>query len=288
MKHLKKYLFLFAIAATLFSCKKDVIEYNTTPVTDQAEFQLHYMVPLNTGTVNNIYKVEINGELYANNTSPLSTYNAIPSGSVGKFFVTKPGVNNIKLYKGTNLELVYDQSVTLVKGKQNVFVHSFTQPPTVIDAGYPFTPLVTDSTAKVAWVRFYNFLYETDGVPTPLKLQYQRQYVVAYATPTTPEVKSDWINVGSPVSFGEATGWEQIDVNKPIVISAGTARVDYRIRMIGANGADLGSLMVMNSSNAFVEYSDYWNASIGRRYMHILSGFRAAKPTSAVRQFTSL
>lgn len=287
MKHLK-YLFLFAVAATFFSCKKDVIEYNTTPVTDQAEFQLHYMVPVLSGVANNIYKVEINGELYANNTSPLSTYNAIPSGSVGKFFVTKPGVNNIKLYRGTNLELIYDQNVTLVKGKQNVFVHSYTQPPTVIDAGYPFTSVLTDSTAKVAWVRFYNFLYETQDVPTTLKLQYQRQYVVAYATPTYPEVKSDWINVGKPVSFGEATDWEQVDVNKTVFISSGLARIDYRIRVIGANGSDQGSLQVMNNSNLFLDYSDFWNASIGRRYMHILSGFRAAKPTSAVRQFTSL
>lgn len=287
MKHLKKYLFLFIIAATIFSCKKNVVEYDTTTVKDEAQFQLHYFVPLVSGTANNIYKVEINGELYANNTSPLSTYNAIPSGAVGLFYTTKVGVNNIKLYKGVGLELVYDQNVTLTKGKQNVFVHSFTQPPVVFDAGYPFVADVTDSTAKVAWVKFYNFLYETDGVPTTLKLQYQRQYVVAYATSTSPQVKSDWINVGAPVSFGEATGWEKIDVNKLDLISSGNGRVDYRIRMIGPDGSDLGPLMV-KSGTLTKEYSDYWNAYIGRRYHHILSGFRNAAPNSAVRQFTAL
>lgn len=284
MKHLKKYLFLFAIAATIFSCKKNVVEYNTTPVGELAEFQLHYMVPVNSGSANNIYKVEINGEQYANNTSPLSTYNAIPSGSVGKFFTTKVGVNNIKLYRGPNLDLVYDQNVTLAKGKQNIFVHSFTQPPVVFDAGYPFTSVLTDSTAKVAWVKFYNFLYETEGVPTTLKLQYQRQYVINYDT----HQMSDWINIGPPVSFGESTDWQQIDVNKSILNSSGYGRVDYRIRLIDANGADQGSLQVMNSSFNFVDYSDYWNAYIGRRYHHIFAGFRAAKPTSSVRQFTAL
>ena len=284
MKHFKKYLFFITLAATLFSCKKNVIEYDNIAVTGEAEFQLHYFVPVNSGTANNIYKVEINGVQYANNTSPLSTYNAIPSGGVGRFYATKPGQNNIKLYKSTNLDLVYDQNVEMTKGKQNVFVYDFNKPPIVFDAGYPFNSVVTDSTAKVAWVRFYNFLYETEGIPTTLKLQYQRQYTIDNVT----KEKSDWINVGKPVAFGEATDWEQVDVNKTEEISSGSGRVDYRIRMIGTDGSDQGPLQVLNASNKYVDYADWWNAFVGRRYMHVFSGMRAAKPTSGVRLFTAL
>ena len=284
MKHFKKLLLLLTLAVTLFSCKKNVIEYDNKPVTGEAEFQLHYFVPLNSGTVNNIYKVEINGVLYANNTAPLSTYNAIPSNGVGRFYATKVGQNNIKLYKSTNLDLVYDQNVELTKGKQNIFVHDFNKPPVVIGTGYPFNSVVTDSTAKVAWVRFYNFLYETEGVPTTLKLQYQRQYTIDNDT----KEKSDWINVGKPAAFGEATDWEQVDVNKTEMISSGSGRVDYRIRVIGADGSDQGPLQVLNANGKYVDYTDWWNAFVGRRYMHIFSGMRAATPTSAVRQFTAL
>lgn len=173
MKHFKKILLLFTLAATIFSCKKNVIEYDSRPVTGEAEFQLHYFVPVVSGASNNIYKVEINGEVFANESNIISTYNAIPSGGVGRFFSTKAGQNNIKLYKGSDMELVYDQNVEMTKGKQNVFVYDFNKPPVVLDAGYPFNSVVTDSTAKVAWVRFYNFLFETNGVPTTLRLQYQ-------------------------------------------------------------------------------------------------------------------
>lgn len=283
-QNINKLLCLVTLALVAFSCKKNVIEYDAQKLSGEAEFQLHYFVPVVANAPNNIYKVEINGELYANATAPLATYNAIPSGAVGRFYTTKTGQNNIKLYQSTDLNLVYDQNVELKKGKQNVFVYDFTKPPIVFDSGYPFTSEVNDSTGKEAWVRFFNFLYETEGVPTTLSLQYQYQYIVDNATGQ----KSDWLNVGAPVKFGEATVWQKVPVNKTVEISAGTARIDYRVRLIGPDGTDQGSLKVMNASNNFVDYSDWWNAAIGRRYMHILSGFRAAKPISAVRLFTSL
>lgn len=284
MKHFKNILLLFTLAATIFSCKKNVVEYDSRPVVGEAEFQLHYFVPLVSGAVNNIYKVEINGQLYANESNILSTYNAIPSGGVGRFFTTKVGQNNIKMYKSSNMDLVYDQNVEMTKGKQNVFVYDFNKPPVVIDAGYPFNSVITDSTARVAWVRFYNFLFEKPGEPTTLKLQYQRQYTIDNET----NEKSDWLNVGEAVAFGEGTSWQQIEVNRTIEISSSYARVDYRIRMIDASGADIGPVQVLNASNKYVDYSDWWTAYVGRRYMHIFSGFRADKPTSAVRQFTAL
>ncbi len=75
--------------------------------------------------------------------APLSTYNAIPSGAVGRFYTVNPGNVNLKMYMTAKLEpkgdsLVYDQSVTLTEGKQNVFVHAFDQPPVLFDNGFPY------------------------------------------------------------------------------------------------------------------------------------------------------
>lgn len=285
MKNVRNILMLFTILATGFACKKHVIEYDTVPVKGEAEFQLHYVVPLTAGTANNILKVELNGVMIANSSAPLNTYNAIPSGSVGRFYVTKTGVNNIKLYKGPNLDLVYDQNVTLAAGKQNVFVYAFDQPPVVINNGFPYVADVTENTGTKEWIKFYNFLFETEGVPTTLKLQYQYQYTTDIEAGT----KSDWINAGNPVSFGEATDWVAIPIiSDTTQISSGFARIDYRIHVIDGAGVDQGDLMVLNSANKYVAYSDWWNGYIGRRYHHILSGMRAAKPTSAVRIFTAL
>lgn len=277
-------ILILAVALVASSCEKNVIEYDAHNVQQEAEFQLHYFVPVTSGSANNIYKVEINGEMYANSSSPLATYNAIPSGAVGRFYATRAGTNQIKLYRSEQLDLVYDQSCQLEKGKQNIFVYDFSKPPIVINSGYPFESVITDSTAKVAWVRFYNFLFEKEGEPTSLKLQYQRQYTLNYDDNT----KSDWINVGEPVAFGEATDWQQVDVNKSVELSSSYGRVDYRIRVIGADGSDQGDLQIANSSGKFVNYSDWWTAYVGRRYMHILSGIRTTKPTTAVRQFTAL
>ncbi len=286
MKKYRSLLTLFLLSALMFSCKKHVVEYNAVNLSGgEAEFQLHYLVPLTAVTANNIYKVEINGVMIANNSNPLTTYNAIPSGGVGRFFSTKKGQANIKLYKGEGLEPVYDQNVDLKAGKQNVFVYDFSKPPIVFDNGYPYQPLVTEYTGSTAWVKFYNFLFEKEGVPTNLKLQYQCQYVIVDST----KEKSDWMNVGKPVAFGESTGWEPVHVNvSTTAITSGNDRVDYRIKVIDQNGNDTGDLLVLNASSKIVNYSDWWTAYVGRRYYHVISGMRADKPNCAVRVFTAL
>jgi len=287
IKEMKKlrYLILFVSFLTAaFSCEKHVVEYESENVTGKAEFQLHYMVPLASLAGNNIYQVEINGQVFSNDAAPLYTYNAIPSGKVGAFFITNVGQNNIKLYQGPDHVLVYDQNVELTEGKQNVVVYDFQKPPKVFDNGFPYTPEVTEKTGETAWVKFYNFLYDTVGVPTTLKLQYQWQYITDNETGDL----SEWSNLGTPVSFGEATGWEPVHVNKSIEISSGYGRINYRIRIIDQSGNDAGSLRVLNSRGAMVDYSDYWNAYVGRRYHHFLSGIRTTSPTAAVRVFTAL
>lgn len=290
MKIIKNISAIFLLLAA-FSCQKNVVEYDTTPVGDMAEVQLHYFVPVAAVDSNNIYKIELNSKVYENGTtsaagvySPavvLSTYNAVPSGSTARFYTTAPGQNNIKLYASNKFKPVYDQNVTLTTGKQNVFVYDFNKPPIVFDNGFPYPKNLTEHTDSTAWIKFYNFLYENATTPTTLKLQYQYQYTMDIDT----KVKSPWLNLGQPVAFGETTGWQPVPVIKEVPLSSGSARIDYRIRMIGPGGQDLGSLQINNASNAFVDYADFWNASIGRIYHHVLSGLRTTAPRTAVRQF---
>jgi len=96
-----KYISLVMMLILTASCDKNEVEYNTESISDMAEFQLHYFVPVTATTTNNIYKVVVNGDTIANKTAPLSTYNAIPNGSVGRFYTVKPGKVNIKLYMST-------------------------------------------------------------------------------------------------------------------------------------------------------------------------------------------
>ena len=281
---------LLILGGMLFgaACEKNVVEYGATPISDEAtaQFQLHYMVPSATGTANSINKVELNGQLLTNETAPLLTYNLIPSGTVGRFFVTEPGSVNLKLHKGpaSDLTLVYDQDFELPAGKYNVIVHDFDAPPIIIDNEAPYPKVITEYTGTTAWVKFYNLLYETPGEPTDLRLQYQFQYT----TDNDTGEKSDWANLGEPVAFGEATGWEPVTVNKTVEISQGTARIDYRIRLIGDDGSDQGSLVLQNAAGNMVDYSDWWNAGVGRVYHHMLAGCRATEPTAGVRLATAL
>ena len=274
-----KYLSLVLLVALSASCEKHEIEYNATPITNMAEFQLHYFVPVTALAANNITRIEVNGQLYATPKSPLTTYNAIPSGTVGVFYSVTPGSVNLKLYQGTNGEtLVYDQNVTLTAGKQNVYVHDFTQAPVVFDNGHPYTTNVTENTDSVAWVRFNNFLYETAGVTNNLRLQYQ------YIDPVTTEL----VNIGEPVLFGETTGWQPVKVIKTVFNSSGSRVITFRIKVIDGSGAVVGELQVRNASGVMVNYTATATLFIGRRYHHTLGGFRSAVPISSVRIFTAL
>ncbi|RHL12752.1 MULTISPECIES: hypothetical protein [Bacteroides] len=279
-----KFIGLCLIAVSAVSCEKHEIEYMTTPISnDMAEIQLHYFVPVTATATNNIYKMEIGRQEYVNNgAAVVSTYNAVPSGSVGRFYTTAAGDVNIKLYKGTDLELVYDKNAKLTSGKQNVFVYDFDKDPIVFDNGYPYETNTTMDTDSTCWVKFYNFLYEKEGEYSTLKLQYQYQYTTKEGS------KSEWKNIGSPIAFGESTGWQPITVIKSIFNSSGYARIDYKIKVQDENGEYTQDLQVWNSNGKYVSYSDYWNGYIGRRYHHILKGMRSAKPISSVSQFTAL
>lgn len=264
------------------SCEKNVIEYDAEPIDNMAEFQLHYMNPITATATYYINRVDVNGKMVSNNRAPLQTYNAIPSGLPGRFFTVAPGNVNLKLYmtgKVTVDSLVYDQSVTLVKGKQNIFVHDFTKPPVIFDNGYPYIKRQTVTTDSTAWVKFYNMMYETAGVPTTKRIQYQ------YVDSRT----SALVNIGSPVAFGETTGWQKVTVVKSVVISAGSRVITFRMQEVDADGNVVGNLKVMNTSGAYVDYTTAPTLVIGRWYHMTMAGLRAARtPGASVRTFTAL
>jgi len=290
MKNITK-IGLFLVGTFLIAaCEQHVVEYQTTQISDEttAQFQLHYMVPISGGSANYINMVELNGQLLTNETSVLPPNSYIPRGAVGKFFATEPGTANLKLYKGTvdNLSLVYDRDIELPSGKNNVIIHSFDEAPIIIDNEAPYPKITTENTGETSWIKFYNILYETPGVPTTLKLQYQFQYTTDNETGD----KSEWANLGNPVSFGEATGWEPVIVNKRVEVSSGNARVDYRIRLIGQDGSDQGNLEVKNSRGNLVEYGDWWTAYVGSVRHHMFNGYRVDSPSlrARVRQSIAL
>jgi len=278
-----KYISLVLAMALTVSCEKHVIDYDATPIGDVAEFQLHYMNPVAAAAANYITRVDVNGKMVANAKAPLNTYNAIPSGSVGKFYAVNPGNVNLKLYLTAKLDpkgdsLVYDQSVTMQAGKQNVFVHDFTQPMVWFDNGFPYIKRETVTTDSTAWIKFYNFLYETAGVPTTKLIQYQ------YVNTRTNAA----VNIGEPIAFGEATDWEQVTVLKAAPLDV-SRTITLKMKEVDADGNIIGDLQIMNSSGTYVAYSGTASLTIGRWYHHIMAGFRAVKsPNSSVRIFTAL
>lgn len=273
MKNITKIGLFLVCAFLITACEQHVVEYDTTEIdlATTAQFQIHYMVPIASGTANTINRIELNDELLSNETFSLPINSFIPRATTGgKFYTTKSGTINLKLYKGAvdNLTLVFDKNIELPAGKSTIIVNNFDEEPVIVDYGeYP--KITTENSGETTWIKFHNSLYETPGVPTSLRLQYQYQYTVDNETGQ----KSDWINVGNPVLFGEATGWEPVTVNKTIEVNSGYARIDYRLRVIGDDGSDQGNLKIQRSWG-FVEYGDYWTGYIGSYRQHILSRYR--------------
>jgi hypothetical protein len=308
----------------LISCDKHEIEFNAEPVGDMAEFQIHMYTPVDPAASRTdlfMYKIEVNGEMISNNITPLSTYNAQPSSAVGMYFTANQGQVNLKMYQSTKLNLAYDQTVKLERGKHNLVVYDLTKPPIIFDTEYPFEiDRGTYDTDTIAFVKFYNFLYEDPNTPTTLKIQYQyrKHWVHPLYTlydemnGTIPEGKKvgdktgtvdgkdmgPWVNLGTPISFGETTGWQIVPVEKNTFVSQGSARLDYRILVVEGGILDDGTMLKgnMNADKILLAqttsgtkpaiYSDYWNSTVGRRIHHFLAGTRKGKPGSGVRTFT--
>lgn len=274
-----KYIIPLVFIFFSVSCEKNEIEYNATPVGDNtAEFQLHYFVPVVVNDSNNITKVELNDKLFSNTAAPLKTYNAIPTG-VGRFYTIAVGTHKIKMYQGeTGDNLVYEQQVSLTKGKQNIFVYDLKKPPIVFNNEFPYTGNITQDTDSTCWVKFYNFLYESTDTETALKLQYQ--YIDTKTKKT--------VNIGQPIAFGGTTGWQPVKVIKAKFNSAGSNTIDFTAKVVDDKGNIVGDLTVINSENQYIPYkTSIKDVSIGRRYHHILGGMRTLSPFASIQTFTA-
>ncbi len=291
------------------SCDKHEIMYDTDPITpNDAEFQLHYFEPITDASANYIDSVFVNGKLYSsiNGSGQLATYNGVPGGGIGRFFAVDAGNVHFEFYRGgiylkSKVEKdnkgnfkdsldkdgnkillepikVYDQTVNLTPGKQNVIVHNLNAAPVVISNQYPYwnntvsnATAATFDTDSCAKVMFINLLYEAPGQPYQGKIQYK------YSTTGSGAPDEEWHNLGAPVGFGEATERVKITVRKTVHNSSGYQRVDYRMY------DEAGKRLVVGGSN----YSDYWTAYIGRCYMHFFGGLRVGSPKASVKQWTS-
>ncbi|MDR1707721.1 hypothetical protein [Dysgonomonas sp.] len=315
-----KYIGILLVMCAFASCEKHEIEFDAIPLTDEAEFQIHHFVPVTPSNADfYIYRIDVNNVNITNNKVSLSSYNAQPSAGIGLYYVAPSGSTNIKLYYRKNGEdvLMYDRNVTLSPGKQNVVVHNFDKDPCIFNAEYPYViDRKTYDTDTIAYVKFYNLLYETPAAPTTLKLQYQYRKNWVHPLYTLDDLKNNripegkkvgdatgtvagvdvgpWTNLGAPVAFGETTGWQVVPVEKNTYVSQGAARIDYRIKVIegGTVGVNMNAdgllLSQTTSGTAPVVYSDWWNSTVGRRIHHFFSGTRTGKPGSAIRTFTAL
>lgn len=276
----------------LVSCQKHEIKYDTKPAGD-AEFQFHYFEPVpRSQTAYYIDSLFVDNILYSsvNGAGQLASYNGVPGGATGRFFSTNSGQHRFVLYRGG--EVIYDKTVNLMKGKQNVVVYDLDEDPKVFDNLYPYqshrdpstiSPKAEWGTDSVAYVRFFNFMYteiDDEVVPYPGTLQYQWRN----------DVKDEfgewvWHNVGNPVRFGEASDIATLIVHKTVFNSKGYQSIYYRI--LDENGE---VLKTTTSAGKFINYSDYWTAYIGRAYSHFWAGIQTKKsPQHAyVSQWTNL
>ena len=91
--------------------------------------------------------------------------------------------------------------------------------------------------------------------------------------------KSEWLNVGDPVEFGQSTGWIKLPMVKQVFNNAAQSNVDYRIVIPGevdAEGNPVLFQQINSKGTAYANYSDYWTAYAGRHCMHIMRGFRSS------------
>jgi hypothetical protein len=312
MKTLKYISMILAVAFLAVSCEKHVIEFDSRPASEVALVQFHNEIPVPTGTAYNFLKVELNGvDVTHGNKVTLSSWNTIPT-TLGRYYSTNPGQATIKLYQSTAMNLKYEQTVTLKAGKQGLLLYDYNQPPVVITEPDNFIPDRSSfDTDTVEYIRFFNLMQESPGVPSALTLQYQYQYTLHplytledeqkglipdgknVGEATGDATKSAWLNLGAPVAFGEDTGWQLVPIKKVTYVSQGSARVDFRIKVTqgGVEGTTMtagDNLLICydRDANRNVNgYTDYWTGTVGRRYYHFFSGYRTVSPGVDIAQF---
>ena len=292
--NMKTIKYTLAVVAAIFafgSCQKHVVKFDYQSINDlgnTALFELTYVEPVANVASNYIDVVELNGVQIAstkggNSLIPNSTLPNGGASATGRFFMAKPGVNNLKFYRasGDDMVLVYDKDVTLEAKKQNLFVYDLTKDPIIIDNLFPYpknpekSNAATFDTDSIATVRFYNFAFKGDAnTPYPGKIQYQWCHDKSKGDTVRGGVDEDWHNIGEPVGFGEATGREAVIVWKETFNSAGQEQIWFR-----GIDSETGSVIIAN---------DYWTTVIGTHVNHMYRGINGGSPKAGITLFGSL
>lgn len=270
MKMLK---YLTAIVSIIFlaSCEKHEIEFAGEQAMDSnvAELRLHYVEPVGStsAAANQFDSLYINGVLYANHTNTFGVWNVMPNSN--KFYIANPGTVNIKCWRG-GVDPIYDFDIQATKGKQDVFIYDIEQAPEVLPFEFPlkrnYSANVTNfDTDSVAYVEFYNFLYEEYGSN---KVPYAGSLQCEYQDSRTQE----WIKVGEPVAFGEQSGRVPVKVIKEEYISQGSQTIPFRMVT-----SDNKVLMYTNTDGKEDEWTNNFTLTIGRGYMFYVGGIRTDK-----------
>jgi hypothetical protein len=283
MKVLKYYIsIVFISIIALSSCEKHKLIYDAVVVDEtKVMLQIHFFVPIATGSTNAINQVKVNDiSVTFNNLNP---YNGIPDGATGKFFTADAGNVNIKFYTGSidsGYNQVYDGTVNLQGGKAyNVFIHNFNEAPVAIDNGYPYQMIYPGyHKDSICYERFYNFYYDSDGTPLckngdKLQLQFvYYQTTAAEAGWEVPYPLTDTFSIGEPVGFGEATEWTPIFLRKTYYNSEGYMPIRLFFRLIKADGTKTWVPYMSSATSGQVIYTVQQTHYIGRRYHKILGG----------------
>ena len=182
-------------------------------------------------------------------------------------------------------EPYYEGNTTLEGGKRyHVFIYDLTKNPIAVEMdpipAMGETKQDFDGVEDIIGVgfnsKFYNLLFESEGVPYPHKLKayYKNQETGVFDVPA-----------GEAFGFGEACKWTTIPMKKGTYNSSGYARMDYNFHVIDANGNDLGVLTYVKANGSTAEWSDYWSQYyVGRAYNHFVIGVRDGSGITMVNQ----
>ena len=94
-----KYLTVVASIIFFASCEKNELTYagEQDMPSNMAEFRLHYVEPITSGSTTRFDSIYVNDVLYANSTNAYGVYNVLPNAN--KFYVAPVGEVNIKGWK---------------------------------------------------------------------------------------------------------------------------------------------------------------------------------------------
>lgn len=270
MKYIK-YITLLLVIGIFAACSDKEVTYPMEPVDESQKtfVQINYNVPLTNVVANRIYKIQLNDQVYENRGAALmNPYGQYPGTS--HFFMVDAGEIHVKLIDNKD-NVIYESSVQLNAGRyNNLFIFDFNKEPIVIDRTTIPTFAGADSTITKCNLKFYNFLYETNGVPSTDKIQ------VVLKNTATGEYDQP---IGQPIGFGECSDWMNIELkwDRTKIIS-GEERKDLVLAVYdGQTGEYKGTMQYTKSNGSEAQFTDYWTMGAGRSSKWVLHGVRTNK-----------